>query len=256
MDDPYDAKPGPLQDLLAAFGLLTRWPVPVDHAWAGQRGAKASWAYPLVGAGLGLVAGISAQILGWFGVPPGMAVVAAMAVLAFATGAMHEDGLADTADGLGPSVPQEKRFEIMSDSRIGAFGATALILAFLGRWNGYAFFDGWGLTATLVATGAASRAMIVAALFALPAAKPTGMAASVGQPTPNILLWAVGLALGIGILGTGWSAIPIAAGATIGAIPVLLLANQKLGGQTGDILGAVQICAEIGAIAAACAMLA
>lgn len=255
MDDPFANKIGQPRDILAAFSILTRWPMPVDHDWVAERGARTVWAFPIVGAILGLVAGVTAHILGWIGVPPGMCIVAAIAVMVASTGAMHEDGLADSADGLGPTALQQKRFEIMSDSRIGAFGATALILAFLARWNGYVCFEGWGLTGALIATGALSRGMIVLAMFAMPPAKADGLSAGLGQPIANTTLLAVGLALMISLWMLGWLFFIVAFAAALGAVPVMLLANNRLGGQTGDILGAVQITSEIAALAIACATL-
>ena len=255
MTDPLAAKLGQPRDILAAFSILTRWPVRIDHDWVVDRGVRAIWAFPVVGAILGLAAGVTAHILGWIGVPPGMCVVAAMAVMVASTGALHEDGLADSADGLGLSVPQEKRFEIMSDSRIGAFGAIALILAFLARWNGYVCFEGWGLTGAMIATGALSRGMVVVAMFSMPPAKAQGLSAGLGQPMANTALLAVGLALLISFWMLGWWFLIVALAAAIGALPVMLLANNRLGGQTGDILGAVQITSEIAALAIACATL-
>ena len=256
MDDPFAAKLGQPRDILAAFTILTRWPIPIDHDWVAERGARCIWAFPVVGAILGLAAGLTAHSLSWLGVPPGMTIVAAMAVLVVSTGAVHEDGLADSADGLGPVADQEKRFEIMRDSRIGAFGATALILAFLARWNGYICLEGWVLTGAFVATATLSRAMIVVAMFTLPPAKSDGLSASLGQPIPNTTLLAIGLAVMIAFFVLGWSAVLVASAAVFGAIPVLLLANHRLGGQTGDILGAVQICSEIAALAIASATMA
>ncbi|MEL6316326.1 MAG: adenosylcobinamide-GDP ribazoletransferase, partial [Pseudomonadota bacterium] len=125
-------------DLAAAAALLTRAPVPVDHAHAGRRGARAAWAWPVVGAALGGAA--AAALAGGLalGLPPGPAAAAALAALVLATGALHEDGLADLADGLGGGRDRARALEIMRDSRIGAFGAAALLLAFLARWSALA----------------------------------------------------------------------------------------------------------------------
>ncbi len=253
MTDPLASKLGQPRDVLAAVSILTRWPMSIDHDWVAERGAQVVWAFPVVGALLGLTAGVAADILSWIGVPPGMCVVAALAVLVLSTGALHEDGLADTADGLGPAVAQEKRFEIMADSRIGAFGATALVLAFLARWNGYVCFEGWELTGALIATGALSRGMVVLAMFAMPPAKQDGLSARLGQPIANTVLLGIGLALLISLWMLGWWFFAVAMATVIGALPVMLLANNRLGGQTGDILGAVQINSEIAALAIASA---
>ena len=88
-------------DIWAAFSLLTRLPVPVDHARAGSRGAAAAWAFPIVGLIIGAAAGVMVTFTEWLGLPVGMAAASAMAFLAITTGGMHEDGLADFADSFG-----------------------------------------------------------------------------------------------------------------------------------------------------------
>ena len=117
-----------MDDILIAFSLLSRIPVPVDHELAGKRAASATWAYPIVGLVLGLIAGIIGTTLHWFGAPAGIAAIAALGSLAILTGGMHEDGLADCADGFGGAMEKDQRLTIMKDSRIGAFGAIALVL--------------------------------------------------------------------------------------------------------------------------------
>lgn len=124
-------------DIPAAFTLLTRLPLPVDHAKTGERAARAAWAYPFVGAVLGLIAGVIALSLAAFGVQTGIAAAVALGTLMLLTGALHEDGLSDCADGLGGGTTLKKRLEIMKDSRIGAFGAAALGVTLLARWSGY-----------------------------------------------------------------------------------------------------------------------
>jgi len=240
-------------DIWVAFSLLTRLPIPVDHAQAGARGAGAAWAYPLVGLALGALAGIAAAILLWLGLPAGMAAAAALAVLASTTGGMHEDGLSDFADGIGGNTV-EQRLEIMKDSRIGAFGAIALILSLLARFSAIGDMSGWGLVLGLAAIGGVSRAAMVLVMYALPNARKGGLSASAGKPAQSTMV----LALGIGLLGaiilTGWAGILVFAIGFLAIIPVAWLAKQTLGGQTGDVLGATQQFAEIAALGALLAL--
>lgn len=230
-----------LHDIAAAFSLLTQLPVPVDHARAGARGAGAAWAFPLVGAALGLVAGL----LGWamlsIGVSAGMAAVFIIAIQVVMTGAMHEDGLADTADGMG-GFTVEKRLEIMKDSRIGAYGAIALGLALLARQVGISEIAASGLPWVLAALGAGSRALMVAIMAWLPNARTNGLSAKAGKPDalPALLIGLLAC-----LLAFGWGGFWIFAGMAVAVALVALIAKARFGGQTGDILGASQQSAEI-----------
>ena len=242
-------------DILAAFSLLTRTPVPVDHERAGQRAAAATWAYPVVGGILGAVIGFLGLVLNWIGTPEGIAAAITLAAFAFATGAMHEDGLADCADGFGGAAVKDRRMEIMKDSRIGAFGAIALILVLLARWQGIAALPPVWLPLALMAVGAVSRVPMVLAMYAMPNARGRGLSASVGAPPAASVVAALVIAFAFCFTGLGLSAALVMGWALLGALPVFWLAHRLIGGQTGDVLGASQQCAEVAALAAAVAML-
>jgi len=237
-DTPWKER---LWDLPAALVLLTRLPMPrlPDQAFA--QGARAVWAYPLVGLILGLCAGVVVWLASALSLPPAMGAGLGLAALVILTGAMHEDGLADTADGLWGGHDPERRLEIMKDSRIGAYGVLALIVAMGLRWLGLVEVSAAGLIAALII----SRALMTPLMFALPHARDTGLAHSVGRAsTPDMLagmliaaICAVLLCGGPGLLALIFAG-AVAAG--IGAV-----AKAKVGGQTGDILGATQICTEI-----------
>jgi adenosylcobinamide-GDP ribazoletransferase len=241
-------------DIWAAFSLLTRLPVPVDHARAGARGAAAAWAFPIVGLFVGGAAGAMAALAGWLGLPAGMAAASALAFLAVITGGMHEDGLADFADSLG-GMTVERRLEIMKDSRIGAYGVIALSIALLARWSGISELSGWTTVFTLAAVGAASRAVMVWLMFAMQSARESGLSASVGKPSGTTVLVASGIAFVACVLFTGLSGVVLCALIFAGALPIYWIANRTLGGQTGDVLGAAQQCTEIVGLAAAIALL-
>jgi adenosylcobinamide-GDP ribazoletransferase len=235
-------------DLASAFALLTRLPVPGHHA----RGAAAAWAWPVVGAAvgaLGAVAGAAALALG---AAPAAAAAAVLAAQALATGALHEDGLADTADGLGGGRDRARRLAIMKDSRIGTFGTLALLLVTLARWGAVAaLLAAGGALGALVAAGALGRAPMAAVMAALPNARGEGLAAATGRPPPATAAAAAGLALAIAVVAAGWTGLAMALAAALAALPVALAAHRRIGGQTGDVLGATEQVAETCALAVA-----
>lgn len=244
------------QDITAAFGLLTRLPVTVDPEEASSRAAQAVWAHPLVGAALGGSAALLAKLALLLGTPTGIAAALALAALVIATGALHEDGLADCADGLGGGKDKTSRLAIMKDSRIGAFGATALALALIARWSGLeTLAEQNALFWPLVAVGAASRLPMVLAMFILPPARPDGLSASVGLPPPNALAAAGGIVFVAGFISLGFGVLPLLFWTLIAPIPLLLLARKLIDGQTGDILGGSQQLAEIAGLAVAAALI-
>lgn len=241
-------------DILAAFSLLTRLPVPVDHARAGARGAAAAWAFPVVGLVVGTGAGLIAALVGWLGLPAGLVAASALFFLAVVTGGMHEDGLADFADAMG-CMTVARRLEIMKDSRIGAYGVIALTIFLLARWSGMAELSGWILVCTLAAVGATSRAVMVLLMFIMQPARKNGLSAGVGKPELSTVLVATAIALLACVFLTSGSVILFVL-IFAGASPVYWIAKRTLGGQTGDVLGTAQQFAEVTGIAAAIALLA
>ncbi|MBE2277010.1 MAG: adenosylcobinamide-GDP ribazoletransferase [Rhodobacteraceae bacterium] len=224
-------------DLYSAFSLLTRLPVP-QH---GFRGAASAWAWPLVGGVLGVLAAALALLALRLGLPPGPAAALALAALALMTGGLHEDGLADTADGLLGGQTRERRLEIMKDSRIGSHGALALGLVLLAQWSALAILiarpGGW---TGLIAAAALSRAAMVAVMAALPPARTGGLSAGAGRPAPQAVAMALLFALLLALACAGWAALPAALAAALAAALLARAALRRIGGQTGDILGASQ----------------
>lgn len=236
-------------DIAAAFTLLTRIPLPVDHAKTGDRAARAAWAYPLVGAILGLIAGSIALGLAAMGVHSGMSAAAALGTLMLLTGALHEDGLSDCADGLGGGTTIQRRLEIMKDSRIGAYGAAALCAGLLARWSGYDAVITVDWLWAFVAVGAASRLPMVLVMYTMPLARPGGLAATVGLVTAPIAGIATVLTLVLCIASIGLLALPTIGIAVLACLPLCFLAWRRIEGYTGDILGGCQQIAEIAALA-------
>jgi len=250
----------------AAFSIVffTRLSLPgVDLS--DRRLADAIWAAPVAGWAVALVGGATFALAGALGLAPGPAAALALAAVMAATGCLHEDGLSDTADGFGSSRDRQRTLEIMRDSRIGTYGAVALGLSMLLRWSalanlgGPASADGAGGAATvliaLLAAHGASRALLPPFMRALPPARSDGLAASTGVVEGPV----VGSALALGAL----SLLPLGPGAA--ALTAVLLAAsfllmraiclKKIGGQTGDTLGALQQVAEIVVLLAASAFL-
>ncbi len=229
-------------DLLSAFALLSRLPLP-NHQGTG---AASAWAWPLVGAVLGALGAALASAALWLGVTPGVTAALVLALGAMLTGGLHEDGLSDTADGLYGGWTKARRLEIMKDSRVGSYGVLALVLVTLARWSALtAVLVYGGHWAALIATGAVSRAPMALMMALLPNARGEGLSHATGRPSAATALAALALAAAIAVGLTGWTAVPLVFAALGAAILLSFLALRKIGGQTGDILGASQQLAEV-----------
>ena len=230
-----------LHDVKAAFGLLTRLPLNVDADRATARGAGAAWAYPLVGLGVAMIACLVASVVLSLGLPASIAAALALAAMIIVTGAMHEDGLADSADGLWGGWDRVRRLAIMKDSHIGAYGVIALILSLLIHWTGLsALMDRGYVWAPIMVMAALSRANMVLVMHAMPNARDTGLAHAVGRPARNTTFIAIGLAAAISFAWIGVSGFVALVVSLCAAGVCALIAHRKVGGQTGDILGATQ----------------
>ena len=236
-----------------ALMMLTRLPVGrlVDPA---PRLGQAAWAFPLVGLIVGGVGGalhwgaLSASL------PPLAAAFLALLAMTLMTGALHHDGLADFADGMGGGRDKAHRLEIMRDSRIGSYGVLALVFAVGLQASALsALPSGAGLTA-LVFMAVASRLAMVAALVWLKPARKAGLGRQVQQANPVVL--APGTAL---VTLLAFQASIQACGAllvtALAALSVSRLARRRIGGQTGDVLGAVQLVADVCGLIAWVAMM-
>lgn len=242
-----------LQDLVSAFGLLTRLPVP--QGWP-MRGAASAWAWPVVGLACGLIAAATGSVALTLGMPAGVAAAVSLATAAIVTGGLHEDGLADSTDGLFGGWTRERRLEIMKDSSIGSYGTLALVFTALARWSALSALMATGHHwQALVAAAALSRAPMAVLMALLPNARGSGLAASTGTPTTTIALAAIGTATVIALLSTGSATLALVPVTAATALAVALVAKSRIGGQTGDILGATQQLTETAALATAAALL-
>lgn len=247
---------GLLSDLATCLRFYSRLPVPRlpgepdPHAVPDFR--RAPRMLPVAGLILALPAALTLLATWKLGLGPFLAATLALAVAVLVTGALHEDGLADVADGLGGAT-RVRRLEIMRDSRLGTYGATALVLTLSLRIGLLAtLLDRAGAAAAvaLVLAAALSRVAALAPMMLLGPARPGGLSASVGSPEAATLGVALGfgaglavLALPFGLPASGLLAMIVLGG--LAALAMTRLAAQTLGGQTGDVVGACQQVAEI-----------
>ncbi len=234
-----------LAELAAAFALLTRVPVHRLKLPEAPAPADGVWAYPLVGAAIGVIGGAVYWLGLAFSCPPALAAVWALAAMILAMGALHEDGLADFADGLAGAT-KERSLAIMRDHHIGTYGVIALVLSLVLRATAIVLIaDSYAVLAALVAAGAASRMSAVLLMVALPSARGDGLSASVGRPSARLAAAALGVAFVLSwlLLPFGLSVL-VSLSAIAAAIAVGALASTRLGGQTGDVLGASAQLAE------------
>jgi adenosylcobinamide-GDP ribazoletransferase len=251
---PMDEPRGPFDEFAIATAVLTRLPVGAVSPAEGAV-AAAGWAFPLVGAGIGGLAALGflvAELLGCGSAPAGLIAVAAGIAV---TGALHEDGLADTADGFGGGRSREDKLAIMRDSRHGTFGVLALVLSVALRAAALGTIgDPIRAGLALVAAHAASRGALPPLMRILMPARADGLGAVAGRPsrTVAIIAAALGAALGLALLGPRTGA--IALGLSGGALALAaMLARQQIGGYTGDVLGFFQQIGEIVMLLAASA---
>lgn len=239
-------------DIHLAAVFLTRLPLPDAGPVAPGELARAMRGFPVVGIGLGLAAGLIAALALALLPPLPSALIAVMA-LTLMTGALHEDGLADFADGLGARGGAEQRLEVMRDSRSGAFGVLALVFSVSLRAAALAALPGYGrVIGALVAAAALSRALIPAAMQVMAPARPDGLGASAGSPDASVAATAAGLGLLAAIAGLGLGGALVATVMALAAgLAVVWLARRALGGYTGDVLGAVQQATETAIVLAA-----
>lgn len=247
---------GPFGQFGAAWTLLSRlpWPfaVPRDLAAIG----RGVWAFPIVGAVLGALGGGAYWLGREIGLPALVAATLAIALLAFATGALHEDGLADTADGFGGGRTREAKLAIMRDSRTGAYGVLALVLITLLRVGALSALAGAQGFAALIAAAALGRGFAAMPMSMLPPARADGLGHGAGR-APGFaaclaLILAVALATAAAAGGAlPWRSLGYAVTASFFAVLVVsVMAVRHIGGSTGDVLGAAILSGEAAALIA------
>lgn len=242
--------------LLVAIQFLTRIPTPQIAGFDPDWISRSARYFPLVGQAVGAISALvffaASQV--W---PPAIAALLAIATGVLVTGGFHEDGLADTADGLGGGQTSERRLEIMKDSRLGSYGALALGLTLALKTAALASLPPLVGALVLLTAHGLGRGAAVVAMAVLPYARgldlskwkpsPTGLSA--GEVAIALLLAAWPLALlSLGVGGAG-----LALGALLALAPAFA-ARRLIGGQTGDVLGAVEQMFELGFLLGAAAL--
>ena len=244
-----------LSELQVGVMMLTRLPAgqlrdPVPSI------AASAWSFPIVGAGIGAILwGICAGLLA-LGVPAAMAAVLTVLAGAMITGGLHYDGLADFADGLWGGHDIARRLEIMRDSRIGSYGVIALILSIAVQVTGITALAGApAMGAAFVAIAVFSRLCMLAVLLILPPARADGLGHSAVGGRLAVAL--PGMAVAVIAGGAlGGAAVVLAVVMALSAAWVAWVAMAKVGGQTGDVLGATQLVSEIAGWAVLSALIA
>jgi adenosylcobinamide-GDP ribazoletransferase len=232
-----------MRGLRAAAAFLTRIPLSAAPTRGPDVARSVPW-FPVVGGLLG-VAAAGAYAAARLILPPLVTAALAVGVLVVLTGAFHEDGLADTADAFG-GRSKEEALRILRDPAHGTYGVVAVALSLLLRIGALATLDRWSALAVLPAAHALSRTAAVGLLGTLEPATNEGLGASyASMVTGRRVVAAISLGLLIGLVSLGLWVLPASLLAALGAWLVGYVAVRKIGGITGDVLGAAQQVAEI-----------
>ncbi|UDL95567.1 adenosylcobinamide-GDP ribazoletransferase [Lichenihabitans sp. PAMC28606] len=244
-------------DVVTCLRFFSRLPLP---PFAFERDgigilAEAVRVLPVAGLILGAIGAAVLAVGAGLGLPDAACAALALAALAMATGALHEDGLADTADGFGGGATRDRKLAIMRDSHIGSYGVLALVFGTLLRVIGLATLldraGPVGAACALMAASAVSRGLSILPMTILAAARPDGLGRSVGRPAASVsricfvLVAAIGVALPIAGGLDGRSALIACGMAAVAALGMTRLAFRQIGGHTGDVAGATQQVSEI-----------
>jgi adenosylcobinamide-GDP ribazoletransferase len=237
-----------LEVLRAAISFLTR--LPVGNRMPSPEVLRAAPAlFPIIGGAIGAFLGAFYFVLISCHIANFVAAALTVGASAMVTGALHEDGLADTADGFGGGRDVSAKLEIMRDSRIGTYGAVALLVWFFAKVGAIATLPIETVIPILAAAYAMGRGALPVLSFLLPYARADGLAATAGRPTLRTVFVAIATSVVIAVLALGVTgALITSAVVAAGAAVISLLAMHQIGGQTGDVLGATEQIAETAAI--------
>ncbi|MDF1609509.1 adenosylcobinamide-GDP ribazoletransferase [Hoeflea sp. YIM 152468] len=239
-----------LDDIARSTGFLSRLPMPASR-FAGHDGtlSRAAGMFPVAGLVIALGPCLLVVLLSGLNANAALTILIAMCAMTGVTGALHEDGLADSADALGARGGREHMLEIMKDSRIGTYGVLALVAGFALRGVALTILlsvsGGWNTALLMLAVAAASRTAMVWHWSQLPAARQGGVAASAGAPDDSALTHAL---LCGGILFALFVTLASGPAAALLGLAVIAVAarqwtnlvRSRLHGHTGDTLGATQ----------------
>ncbi|WP_084396615.1 adenosylcobinamide-GDP ribazoletransferase [Henriciella aquimarina] len=239
-----------LAKLALAIQFLTRLPLPAKIGYTPERLAATPAYYPLVGLMIGAICA-GAYWLAALALPQMVSVIVALGTGLILTGAFHEDGLADTFDGIGGGLTREKTLAIMKDSRIGTYGTAALVVILLLKATALSSMPVWLTFAAFIAAHGLSRLSAVMVIATSRYVRDEGTGKPVARGLSHagltmacltgalvIVLWPLVQPFPAMLAGLG--------GLALGHILMRLFFENKLGGYTGDTLGAVQQLSETG----------
>jgi adenosylcobinamide-GDP ribazoletransferase len=230
-----------------AAGFLTRLPLGPRPSPDEMSLAQTSWSFPLVGIVVGLLGGFGYALAAWLAIPPAPAALIAVGVTILVTGGLHEDGLADSADGFGGGGDRDETLAIMRDSRLGTYGVLALIFSVALRAASLAAIgQGGRVAAALIAAHAVGRGFLPLVLRGLDPARAEGLGAGAGKPEAAIAWSAAGLAALVALVALDFlpGLVALAAAGLLMALRAGV-ARREIGGYTGDVLGALEQGGEI-----------
>jgi adenosylcobinamide-GDP ribazoletransferase len=234
-------------ELRTGLAFLTRLPLADTAPASGASVVRASWTFPIIGVLIGLIGALAYWLAASIGLYPFVSGTLAVLATVLVTGCLHEDGLADTVDGFGGGESPARKLEIMRDSGIGAYGTSALVLSLMLRAGAIATLAGPALVVSaLIAAHAGSRAAMPMFMLLVPPARQDGLSAGAGTPPPRAALLAALIGVIVLVLCLGFGGMLVAL-LLVGAAIFLMawLCMQQIGGQTGDVLGAVEQVSEI-----------
>jgi adenosylcobinamide-GDP ribazoletransferase len=243
-----------MRDTMRSLGFLSRLPIPAKW-FVDDDGSMSNTCrtFPIAGAITTLPAIIVLFAASFLQLPPLLGALLAISAIIITCGALHEDGIADVADGFFGGKSRDQRLEIMKDSRIGTYGAVALFLTLAIRTVAIAAIlqeNTFAAALALIASAAISRGALIWHWSELESARPGGVSDRVGSPSRDAAMFALSSALAIGLIcallsrGITPAIFAFALSCLITSMFKRLTAT-KIGGQTGDTLGASAILAEL-----------
>jgi adenosylcobinamide-GDP ribazoletransferase len=243
------------EEFKASLAFSTRLPLAPANAQTAKAIANAAWAFPLTGLVIGLIGALVYVLAHRLGLPPWPVATLSVAATLVLTGALHEDGLADTADGFGGGDSRQSKLDIMRDSRTGAYGVCALVVALLLRIGALASFsDAHGVVWALVASHSAARAAMMILMWLLPPARSDGLSFAAGGPPGQSIAAAAAIAFVVLLFCLHPARGCIAALVLIATLALMAwLSMRQVDGQTGDVLGALEQVGEIAVLLVAVA---
>jgi adenosylcobinamide-GDP ribazoletransferase len=235
------------EELKAVLAFCSRLPLARATPFAAGAIGKAAWAFPVAGLAIGVIGAAVYALAHRLGLPPWPAAALSVTATLVVTGCLHEDGLADTADGFGGGKTREQKLEIMRDSRTGAYGVCALVLSLLLRVGALASFADTHLVVwALIASHTAARATMPVFMWLLPPARNDGLSFQAGRPLGESVAAAVVIAFIVLLFCLGPGRGVLAAIVLIAAVALMAwLSTRQIEGQTGDVLGALEQVSEI-----------